>query len=190
MKQNSWTGDLTPDKKKTASISTQNGMAVHAASEHVERSLMAIDLLQNDREIHDLAMYGISGSHYEPVGDDKYEPGPNRDKYTGFSNWGFNSPLNRTEISYPTEATGIEQYWEELVYNFPLETFVFDDQMVKNELANIGNIMIRYGVPLEYGLVSDLEQGQEGLLDQLKTAGIDKVQSELQSQINAFLENN
>lgn len=182
--------DLTPNKKKTASISTQNGMAVHAASEHVERSLMAIDLLQNDRQIHDLAMYGISGSHYEPVGDDEYEPGPNRDKYAGFSNWGWNSPLNRTEISFPTEATEIEQSWKDLVYNYPLETFVFDDQIVKNQLANIGNVMIRYGVPLKYGLISDLEEGQAELLDQLKTAGIDKVQSELQRQVDAFLEIN
>lgn len=179
--------DLTSDKKKISSISTQNGMAVHSTSAHVERSLMALDLMQNDRQIHDLVMYGITGSHYKPVGDDQYEPGPDRDKYTGFSNWGFNSPLNRTETSIPEEVKEVEQNWQNLVYHYPLETFVFDDQKVKTELANIGNVMIRYGVPLEYGLISDLEQGKAELLKQLKTAGIDKVQSELQSQIDAFL---
>lgn len=30
---------------------------------------MLIDLLQNDKEIHDLTMYGISGTHYNPEGD-------------------------------------------------------------------------------------------------------------------------
>ncbi|MDM5277429.1 ABC transporter substrate-binding protein [Paenibacillus silvae] len=182
--------DLTPDQKKTASISTQNGMAVHATSEHVERALMVIDLLQNDKQIHDLTMYGIPGIHYEPLEEDKYKPGPDRDKYAGFSNWGWNSPLNRTEVSYPPEAMEIEKAWEEKIFNYPLETFVFDDQKVKTELANIGNIMIRYGVPLEYGLVADPQKGQAELISQLNTAGIDSVQAELQSQIDAFLENN
>ncbi|WP_338541487.1 ABC transporter substrate-binding protein [Paenibacillus tundrae] len=182
--------DLTPNQKKTASISTQNGMAVHATSKHVERSLKVIDLLQNDKEIHDLTMYGIAGSHYEPIDEDKYKPGPNRDKYTGFSNWGWNSPLNRTETSYPEEAEAMEKSWEEKVYHYPLETFVFDDQKVKNELANIGNVMVRYGVPLEYGLIADPQQGQAELINQLNTAGIEKVQAELQSQIDTFLEKN
>lgn len=179
--------DLTPNQKKTASISTQNGMAVHATTKHVERSLMVIDLLQNDKQIHDLTMYGITGKHYEPVGDDKFKPGASQANFTGFSYWGWNSALNRTDASYPQEATNMEADWKKKIYHYPLETFVFDDQKVKNEMASIGNVMLRYGVPLEYGLVPDLEKGQAELIKQLKVAGIDKVQAELQSQIDAFL---
>lgn len=182
--------DITPDKKKTAAISTQNGMAIHATSKQVERSLMVIDLLQNDKQIHDLTMYGIEGKHYLPLGDDKYNPGPSRDKYTGFSNWGWNSALNRTESSYPKEATDIEANWNDKIYYYSLETFVFDDQKVRNELASIGNVMLRFGVPLEYGLIPDLEKGRSELISQLNVAGIDKIRSELQNQIDAFLSSN
>lgn len=179
--------DLTPDKHKGAAISTQNGLAIHATSKNVERSLMLIDLLQNDKEIYDLTMYGVEGKHYVAVGDDKMEPGPNAASYTGFSNWGWNSPLKRTDTSYPKEADAISAGWQEHVYHFPLETFVFDDTKVKNQVANVGNVMLRYAIPLEYGLIADLDKGQTDLIKQLKAAGIDKVQEEMQLQVDAFL---
>ncbi|MNC72131.1 hypothetical protein D3C75_1231430 [compost metagenome] len=47
--------------------------------------------------------------------------------------------------------------------------------------------MLRYAIPLEYGLIDDLEKGQADLIKQLKSAGIDKVQTEMQKQIDAFL---
>ena len=179
--------DLTPGKKKIGAISTQNGLAIHAASKHVERSLMLIDLLQNDKEIHDLAMYGIAGKHYEPIGEDKLRSGPYAGNYTGFSNWGWNSPLNRTDAAYPEEAAAIHDRWMDEMVHFPLETFVFNDAAVKNEVANVGNVMLRYAIPLEYGLIEDLDKGQAELISQLKTAGIEKIGRELQAQIDAFL---
>jgi putative aldouronate transport system substrate-binding protein len=182
--------DITPDKKKIAAISTQNGLAIHATSKNVERSLMLIDLLQNDKEIHDLTMYGIAGIHYNPQGDDKFSAGPSVVNYTGFSNWGWNSPLNRQDASYPKEADDIFNGWQSKIYHFPLETFVFNVSNVKNEVANIGNVMLRYAIPLEYGLIKDIDKGQADLIKQLKAAGIDKVQTEMQTQIDAFLANN
>ncbi|MNC72799.1 hypothetical protein D3C75_1239040 [compost metagenome] len=54
-------------------------------------------------------------------------------------------------------------------------------------MANIGNVMLRYAIPLEYGLIDDLDKGQADLIKQLKSAGIDKVQIEVQTQIDDFL---
>lgn len=181
--------DLTPDKKKTAAIATQNGMAIHATSKNAERSLMLIDLLQNDKEIHDLTMYGIAGTNYIPEGDDKYSAGPSAESFptSGFSNWGWNSELNRQDASYPKEADDMFNVWQSNVHHFPLETYVFDSTAVKNEVANIGNVMLRYAIPLEYGLIADLDKGVAELNKQLKSAGIEKVQAEIQSQIDAFL---
>ena len=179
--------DLTPDNKKIAAISTQNGMSIHATSKNAERSLMLLDLLQNDKEIHDLTMYGIEGTHYIPEGDKKFSAGPAANNYTGFSNWGWNSPLNRQDAAYPVEADDMFNSWQSSIYHFPLETFVFDSTNVKNEVANIGNVMLRYAIPLEYGLIDDIEKGQADLIKQLKSAGIDKVQTEMQTQIDAFL---
>lgn len=179
--------DIAPDSKKIAAISTQNGMAIHSTSKNPERSLMLLDLLQNDKEIHDLTMYGITGTHYNPEGDDKFTAGTSPGNYTGFSNWGWNSKLNRQDVAYPKEADDIFNGWEPKVFHFALETFVFDDSKVKTEVANIGNVMVRYGIPLEYGIINDIDKGLADLIAQLKAAGIEKVQKEMQSQVDAFL---
>jgi len=179
--------DLTPDKKKLAAISTQNGLAIHAASQHVERAMQFIDLLHHDKQIHDLAMYGIAGKHYMPVEDDKMLSGPYAAHYTGFSVWGWNSPLNRVDAAYPQEAADMHDRWLKQIYAYPLETFAFNDAAVKSEVANVGNVMIRYAIPLEYGLIDDLDKGHAELLHQLRAAGIERIRQELQSQIDAFL---
>ncbi|WP_332258049.1 ABC transporter substrate-binding protein [Paenibacillus sp. HW567] len=179
--------DVTPDKKKSVAISMQNGMSVHATSKNPERALMMIDLLQNDKELHDLIMYGISGEHYNPVGDDKYTNAAKNANYTGFSNWGFNSPLNRDNASFPEEANALTDKWEGEVYHYPLETFVFDNTKVKTEVANVGNVMLQYGIPLEYGMIDDVDKGLDKLQKQVKAAGIDKIIAEVQRQIDEFL---
>ncbi|SEU29434.1 ABC transporter substrate-binding protein [Paenibacillus sp. NFR01] len=181
--------DLTPDKKKSVAISTQNGFAIHATSQNAERSLMVLDLLQNDKELHDLVMYGVAGEHYNAVGDDKYTNAEKNANYTGFSNWGFNSPLNRDNATFPEEANALSAKWEGEVYHYPLETFVFDNSQVKTEVANVGNVMLRYGIPLEYGMVKDVDKGIAELQKQVKAAGIDKIIAEIQRQIDEFLAN-
>ncbi|MEK0315095.1 ABC transporter substrate-binding protein [Cohnella sp. 56] len=179
--------DINQGKKKSVAIATQNGTSIHATSKNPERALMLVDLMQNDKELHDLMMYGISGVHYEPVGDDKYKALDKNPNFTGFSNWDFNSPLNRDNEAFPQEASNLVKSWEAGVYHYPLETFVFDNSKVKTEIANVGNVMLRYGIPLEYGLVKDIDKGLADLNKQLKAAGIDKIQAELQAQIDAFL---
>ncbi|MBM7564064.1 ABC transporter substrate-binding protein [Paenibacillus sacheonensis] len=179
--------DLTPDSHKSAAISTQNGIAIHATSKEPERAMMVLDLLQNDKSLHDLIMYGIAGTNYEPVGDDKFTKTDKYGNFNSFSNWAWNSPLNRVDTTYPQAAQDVEKKWAAQVFHYPLETFVFDNSKVLNEVTNVGNVMMRYGVPLEYGLVPDTAKGLETLQKQLKAAGIDKIKTELQSQIDAFL---
>ncbi|MEO3944295.1 ABC transporter substrate-binding protein [Gorillibacterium sp. CAU 1737] len=181
--------DVTPDKKKSQAVATQNGIAVHATSKNWERSLMAIDLLQNDKEIHDLIMYGIPGTHYEQVGDDKYKNLDKSANYTGFSNWGFNSPLNRDDAAFPEEGTKLTDKWNSEIYHYQLETFVFDNTKVKTQVANVSNVMLRYGIPLEYGAVADVDKGLAELQKQVKAAGIDDIIAEIQKQVDEFLAN-
>ncbi|SDT38093.1 putative aldouronate transport system substrate-binding protein [Paenibacillaceae bacterium GAS479] len=179
--------DLSPDSKKSAAISTQNGMAIHATSEKAERALMALDLFQNDKQLHDLVMYGIAGTNYTPEGDDKFSKTDKYANYNSFSNWAWTSTLDRVDSNYPQASQDIEKQWAGKVFNYELESFVFDKTKVVNEVANVGNVMTRYLAPLEYGLIKDLDKGKAELIKQMKAAGSDKIQAELQSQIDAFL---
>ncbi|HIW31492.1 MAG TPA: ABC transporter substrate-binding protein [Candidatus Paenibacillus intestinavium] len=181
--------DINEGKKKSIAISTQNGTSIHATSKNVERSLMFVDLMQNDKELHDLMMYGTSGVHYEAIGDDKFKALEKNQNFTGFSNWNFNSPLNRDNEAFPQEVSDLVNSWDASVYHYALETFVFDNSQVKTEIANVGNVMLRYAIPLEYGVIKDIDKGLEELNKQLDSAGLDKIQTELQAQIDAFLAN-
>ncbi|OAS14907.1 ABC transporter substrate-binding protein [Paenibacillus oryzisoli] len=182
--------DIAPDSKKTTAISTQNGMAIHATSKSPERSLMVLDLLQNDKQLHDLMMYGIDGTHYTAVGSDQFTKSDKFGSFNTFTNWSFQSPLNRIETTYPQVAKDIENKWKSQVTHFKLETFVFDNSKVVNEVSNVSNVMTRYGLPLEYGLVKETDKGLADLQSQLKAAGVEKVQAEVQNQINTFLAEN
>lgn len=179
--------DITPAKKKSQAVATQNGTSVHATSKNPERALMFINLMQNDKELHNLMMYGIDGVNYVADGDDKLKSTDKTANYTGFSNWSFNSPLNRTDAAFPEEASAMSKAWEATVYHYPLETFVFDNSKVKTEVANVSNVMLRYAIPLEYGAIKDVDKGLEDLQKKIKAAGIDKIIAEVQSQVDAFL---
>jgi putative aldouronate transport system substrate-binding protein len=162
-------------------------MAIHAGSKKWQRALMAVDLLQTDKEIHDLSVYGIAGKHYIPVGDDKMKPGPDKNNY-GISSWAWDaSDIKRQDENYPQQAIDINNSWAQQVYHWPLETFVFDNGDVKTEASNIAQAMIRYGAPLEYGMIDDLQGGEDQLLSQVKKAGLDKVMQIAQKQIDDFL---
>ncbi|SFF48004.1 protein of unknown function [Paenibacillus algorifonticola] len=54
-------------------------------------------------------------------------------------------------------------------------------------MANVGNVMLRFAIPLEYGAIKDVDKGLEDLNKQVKAAGIDKILAEVQSQVDAFL---
>ncbi|MBE9915182.1 ABC transporter substrate-binding protein [Paenibacillus donghaensis] len=179
--------DLTPNSKKSVAVSTQNGTSIHATSKNPERALMFIDLVQNDKELHDLIMQGIAGTHYEPVGEDKFKSTPQNANYAGYSKWSFDSPLNRVNVTFPQEAADLAKVWEGKVFHYPLETFVFNNANVKTEVANVSNVMLRYAIPLEYGVIPDIDNGLADLNKQMKAAGIDKIQAEMQKQIDEFL---
>lgn len=180
--------DITPNSKKSQAISTQNGTSIHSTSKNVERALMFIDLMQNDKELHDLVMYGLPGVNYEPVGDKLFKATDKGVNYTNFSNWCFNnSELNRKDQSLPEETAALFKDWEPKVYHYPLETFVFNNASVKTEVANVSNVMLRYAIPLEYGAIKDVDKGLADLNKQMKAAGIDKIQAEMQRQIDEFL---
>ncbi|WP_375142942.1 DUF3502 domain-containing protein [Paenibacillus sp. D2_2] len=90
-------------------------------------------------------------------------------------------------VTFPQEAADLAKVWEGKVYHYPLETFVFNNADVKTEVANVSNVMLRYAIPLEYGVIPDIDKGLAELNKQMKAAGIDKIQAEMQKQIDEFL---
>lgn len=182
--------DLSVGKTKMPTLYINNGMAIHATSKNLERALMVLDLLRNDREYYDLTWYGIEGKHYTAIGDDGYSTLPDAADYGAGAacQWGWGvSSMQRTADDEPAQRTEIMDRWmNEETVNHPLQNFNFDDSKVKNEMANISNVYQQYALPLELGFV-DVDEGLATLKEKLEQAGIETVRQEMETQVAAYL---
>ncbi len=184
--------DFSPDSLKAATPGTQSGMAIRATSKNVERTLMMLNLFGTKQEYYDLLDCGIKGVHYDLVGD-KVKVLPDGEKKYPFDTvcpWGWqNSKLQRTVDGVPTIDKEWTQKWNSAgkVYTGPYIAFNFDDTKVKNEMAACLNIVKVRGYALSTGLVADTEVELEKYKADLKKAGIEKIQAEIQQQLTNYI---
>jgi len=182
--------DINPGVKKMISPYTNNGMGINANSKNPERALMALDLLRYDRNIQDLSFWGIKGTHWEAVGDNKYKTlAANANFPAGnVCPWGWHTSITRVDANQPEIVNQLTDLWKKQdVVNNPLEGFSFDDSKVKNEIAAINNVITQYGVPLDLGIESDVDKGIDVYKQKLKEAGLDKLMQEVKTQTAAYL---
>ncbi len=170
-----------------------NGMSIFSKSKHPERALMALDYLRNDEEINSLFCYGIEGKHWEDAGDGLLVSLPDSSNYAYDSNcnWGVRNDANwrMIEGGIPNLAE-LNAGWQETARSERYQTFVFNDESVKNEIAALGEIFDTDYKLLGLGFTDDPEADIEKLREKMEAAGAQKVYDEIQKQALAFLEAN
>jgi putative aldouronate transport system substrate-binding protein len=188
--------DLYSNMPKGVKPYINNGMAINAASKKKERAMMVLDLLYADKEIHDLALYGIEGTHWKPVGDDQYEKLAKSADFSpgAYCNWGWNNQnLSRTEyIANPTpvdlKATALEADWNKNVKpDHVFDGFSFDKSNITSEVAMVESIVAEYYTPLISGMAGDVPTAIRALRTQVENAGIQKIINEFNTQAAAFV---
>jgi putative aldouronate transport system substrate-binding protein len=182
--------DINPGKKKYVNLYTNNGVAVNANSKNPERALMALDLLRYNQDIQDLSFYGIKGTHWDAVGTTQYKT---LDATANFPAgnvcpWGWHTSITRTDVNQPAIVKQYNDKWvKEDTIHHPLETFTFDDSKVKNEMAAINNVITQYGLPINLGIMPDVDKAVTTYNQKLKDAGMEKVLKEVQDQVNTYI---
>lgn len=188
--------DPYPEKLTMTTSYINNGMAVNYASKNPERALMAINVLMTDREIYDLAFYGIEGEHYTAMGEDQYVPLEASEKFGNYCNWGWrNTELNRTTyIENPTELQLLQKEWDDRFESQIgqretniLQLFSFESSNVKNEFTTLDNIYLQYIRPIECGYVDNVEEAVADVQARLEKAGIQKVYDEMVRQVEEYV---
>ena len=171
--------DLSEGINRVVQPYTNNGIAINANSKNPERALMAIELLRYDEEINNLTWYGIEGTHWENSGEGEYTSLAASEAFPAgeVCPWGWYSTkfarISSTEPEIVQET--INKWSEEYTVSNPLAAFSFDDSNVKNEMAAVGNVITQYGVPLDLGMVDDVEAGVKEYREKLTQAGFDKI---------------
>ncbi|MDR1257442.1 MAG: ABC transporter substrate-binding protein [Spirochaetaceae bacterium] len=167
---------------KTVASYINNGVAINAASRKKERAMMALDLLYTDKEIHDMAVYGIPGVHWEPVGDKEYTRLPRSSDFGSYCTWGWNNMTLTREEYVPNpmpvqiKAEELEATWNRNIKPaHPLDSISIDKSGITSEVAMVESIIAQYYTPLLSGMAGDVPQAIAALKQQLTLAGIDKI---------------
>ncbi len=166
-------------------MALQTLTAISATTKNPEKAVKLLELVNTDKEVYQLIVHGIEGTHYE-----KLEDGHIRkisDNY-GFhsSGWYFGNQFN----SLVMEGKDLD-VWEQMAavneksQMSALYGLTIDTTSITNEIANISAIISEFS-GLRNGTV-DPDATLKAFADKMKSAGIDKVVEEAQKQINEYI---
>ncbi|MGG4143627.1 ABC transporter substrate-binding protein [Paenibacillus algorifonticola] len=174
----------------TTSQITNTMWGITANSKAPEKAMEFLNLMYSDKDIANLLIWGIEGKHYViqsgniidfPEGVDASNSG-----YYLNAGWLFGNQF----ISYLWNGTDPDLWEKVKAFNTSATKskalgFTFDPTPVKTEAAAIGNVLTQYRLPLETGSV-DPDKVLPKFIENLKTAGIDKVIAEKQKQLDEW----
>ncbi|WNR42893.1 DUF3502 domain-containing protein [Paenibacillus roseipurpureus] len=187
------TVDLWPNAIKVVGPGNGSGFAIHSTSKNWERLLMMYNAFITNRDYQDLTEMGIKDKHYT-VQDGVYVKGPDGDKFPFSSNcpWGWQ---NKDMMLKPTKGTWVrmdyDQKWrkDNKAISPLLNAMNFNDADVKNEMSAFNNSIQTRGYILATGKYTNLDGDIATLKNELNKAGLEKVMTTMQKQVDEFLKN-
>jgi len=177
----------------SATLNATNFMwAIPSYSEKSDKAMEFLNLMYTDKELVNLFDYGIEGKHYTkvsgsenvidfPSGVNATNSGYNLNQAFMFGNEFLSNIWNGNDVD---SWTKMAKFNEDAIKSVALG-FLFDPSPVKTEYASVTNVVAQYKIPLENGAVDPDKILPEFIL-KLKTAGIDKVITEKQKQIDEW----
>lgn len=165
-------------------------LAISSASEHPEKALEFLNLLNTDEYVGTLIRHGIEGVHHSVVNDhqvDKTMGGTLKDNgYDYTYGWQFGTPFNQKwDISYPDNIEELFFEYNDSAVIAPNSGFTFDTVPVETQVAALVNTISKYVPSLESGSVDPAVYIPQ-FLDALKANGVDTLLAEVEKQVTAF----
>lgn len=181
--------DLTKDNIVVPEAYSNSDMAITASCQNKERTAMVMDLLGYDYTLNNLIVLGIEGEHWIDNGDTTYSRGPVYENYPPIGNavgwWAKNG--NWQEIYEDPRQEAIDLDLETRMKPNPTVSFIFDEAPVKPYLAAISALKDEYFGILTLGLVDDVDETLDTMLEQMYAAGLQTVYDEFYSQYTQWV---
>ena len=168
-----------------------NGMCIYANSKNPERALMALDLLRNDEEIHDLFCFGIEGVHYTKNADGTItltEANGNY-PYDGNCNWGIRNDAYWKSVAGEGSIPNFQELYDTWIAKArasEFQSFTFNNESVKNQVAAMNDIYTTDMKLLYLGFTSDPAADIAAVQAKLTAAGANEVYAEMTAQAKAW----
>lgn len=158
--------------------------AISATSCNPERAVMFLELLNTDKYLYNMLVYGIEGVHYQRLSGNIIEPRGNSyfiKPYTfGNMKLAYWLPI------YPKTLEKDYQAFNAAAITSPLLKFYFNPAPVQSEIEKITEVTEEFEGSLFVGAVEPAEYLPK-VIKKYKAAGLDKVMAEQQKQLDAWL---
>jgi putative aldouronate transport system substrate-binding protein len=181
------------NKNVTKDLATHGAMAVAANSQHPERALMVYDLIRFNKDVYRLINYGIEGKDYVVTSDNKRgQPADidsTKDNGLGINFWyGRNDDLEIVDENTYSGWKDIYNNLDSYSKDYALEKFVFDSTNVSTQISAISEVCTTYMPQIAWGKNNDPEGTVKKFRAALKSAGIEDVMKEIQTQLTELKE--
>ncbi len=161
--------------------------SISATSKNPERTMMLIELINNDKYLYNLLTNGIEGKHYIKTDENRIARVENNGYQPGL-NWALGNTLNGFLI--PGQADDVHEMTRKIndeARVVVLADFVFDPEKVKNQKAALDALSKEYGQPMINGVIDPDEKFDE-MVEKMKKAGLEEVKAEVQRQVDEYWE--
>lgn len=162
--------------------------AVPATSASPEKAIEFLNYMIENVDVANLLTYGIEGTHYQVTGDGIITLDENiaAGYASVFSKFG-----DQTKIYYKAPAEeGVQEAlkeFSEAASECVALGYVFNSESVSPKVAAVSNVVQQYGPALETGVVSDVEESLNQIVEMMNQAGMESVVEENQAQLDAWL---
>lgn len=156
-------------------------MTVNARTKYPKECVQFLELLNTNYDFRNLINYGIKDIHYKLSDKGQVEIISNR--YAGVPHTQGNFFILNTTTKEPLNKWQEYKNFNSKCIESPLLGFIPDLSNITNEIENISKVCDYYYPSLATGSVNP-NIFLPRFIDDLKSMGIDKVQTELQKQIN------
>lgn len=193
---------IIPSEVFTLSAATAfNGITV--TSEYQQQALTLLSLMAEDEAFRELLLFGVEGQDYSLTETGSHTTiAKMDDSYYNMSFLSAYSSLYGTGSDYliPTQtgSTRLETYQATMDHIHILCDIVFDHSAVETELEAVNAILTRLeredfeeDPPIQFAIFGNLtEEEYDQMLTEIRAVGGDKIQAELQRQLDKWLAEN
>lgn len=158
--------------------------AISKTSKNPERAAMLLELMNTDKELYNMIVFGLEGEHYTKTGDDRIEIVQDT-KYAGYA-WMMGSQFNAYKL--PGQDDDV---WEQTkllnasAYKAPTLGFYLDPEPLKTMAADLTNA-ISLKQAFSYGIIDDYEAKYKEMQEKMEKAGLAEYIAAVQKQIDAW----
>lgn len=173
-------------QKPAQTFQADNNVVINANGGNVERALALQDWLSIQAN-HDLISYGIEGTDWKQLDNNKYSQLSSY-SFPGYALCWRAGLEKRSQYMTATEEKIFD--WAQDYANFttdPFASFIPDVTPVKQASAQLSSVITQYANPLFYGTVDDISGQLSKLASAADGAGLKTVQTEFDKQASAYL---